>query len=64
MCNCVILGKGLTICASVIGGEFTRSCGEAMAAKQSLSKTMEEEKVKGFAEILVTREISEGLSNM
>lgn len=35
-----------------------------MAAKQSLSKTMEEERVKGFAEILVTREITEGLSNL
>ncbi|KAJ8918735.1 hypothetical protein NQ315_015055 [Exocentrus adspersus] len=57
-------GKGLTICASVIGGDFTRSCGEAMAAKQSLSKTMEEERVKGFAETLVTRDITEGLSNL
>ncbi|KAG5884024.1 hypothetical protein JTB14_014798 [Gonioctena quinquepunctata] len=57
-------GKGLTICGSVIGGDFPRSYGEAMAAKQSLSKTMEEEKVKGFAEILVARDISEGLSNL
>ncbi|CAH1153516.1 unnamed protein product [Phaedon cochleariae] len=57
-------GKGLTICASVVGGDFTRSYGEAMAAKQSLGKTMEEEKVKGFAEILVARDITEGLSNL
>lgn len=57
-------GKGLTICASVIGGDFTRSYGEAMAAKQSLSKTMEEERVKGFADILVARDITEGLSNL
>ncbi|XP_057655789.1 solute carrier family 12 member 4 isoform X1 [Diorhabda carinulata] len=57
-------GKGLTICASVIGGDFTRCYGEAMAAKQSLSKTMEEEKVKGFAEILVARDITEGLSDL
>ncbi|KAJ8950397.1 hypothetical protein NQ314_007937 [Rhamnusium bicolor] len=57
-------GKGLTICASVIGGDYTRSCGEAMAAKQSLTKTMEEERVKGFAEILVVRDITEGLSNL
>lgn len=58
------VGKGLTICTSVIGGDYTRSCGEAMAAKQSLSKTMEEEKVKGFAEILVAKDVSEGLSNL
>ncbi|CAH1955661.1 unnamed protein product [Acanthoscelides obtectus] len=57
-------GKGLTICASVIGGDFTRCCGEAMAAKQSLNKTMEEERVKGFAEILVARNISDGLSHL
>nr|XP_023024078.1 solute carrier family 12 member 6 [Leptinotarsa decemlineata] len=57
-------GKGLTICTSVIGGDFTRSYGEAMAAKQSLSKTMEDEKVKGFAEVLVARDIIEGLSNL
>ncbi|XP_060516403.1 solute carrier family 12 member 4 isoform X2 [Cylas formicarius] len=57
-------GKGLTICGSVIGGDFTRRYGEAMAAKQSLGKTMEEERVKGFAEILVAKDISEGLSNL
>ncbi|CAG9828614.1 unnamed protein product [Diabrotica balteata] len=59
-----LLRKGLTICASVINGDFTRSYGEAMAAKQSLSKTMEEERVKGFAEILVARDITEGLSDL
>ncbi|KAJ8980702.1 hypothetical protein NQ317_019195, partial [Molorchus minor] len=57
-------GKGLTICTSAIGGEYTRCCGEAMAAKQSLRRTMEEEKVKGFAEVLVSRNIVEGLSNL
>lgn len=57
-------GKGLTICASVIGGDYTRSYGEAMAAKQSLGKTMEEERVKGFAEILVAKDVSEGLSDL
>ncbi|CAH2018230.1 unnamed protein product [Acanthoscelides obtectus] len=35
-----------------------------MAAKQSLNKTMEEERVKGFAEILVARNISDGLSHL
>lgn len=54
----------MTICASVISGNYARSYGEAMAAKQSLSKTMEEEKVKGFAEILVAKDASEGLSDL
>ncbi|CAH0562337.1 unnamed protein product [Brassicogethes aeneus] len=57
-------GKGLTICASVVNGDFTRSYGDAMAAKQSLRKTMEEEKVKGFVDILVTRNIRDGLSTL
>lgn len=57
-------GKGLTVCSAVIGGDFTRSYGEAMAAKQSLRKTMDEEKVKGFVDILVARNITEGLSNL
>ncbi|XP_044764689.1 solute carrier family 12 member 4 isoform X3 [Coccinella septempunctata] len=57
-------GKGLTVCASVIHGDYTRSYGEAMAAKQSLRKTMDEEKVKGFVDILVARNISDGLSHL
>ncbi|XP_075215520.1 solute carrier family 12 member kcc isoform X2 [Lycorma delicatula] len=57
-------GKGLTVCVSVIGGDYTRASGEAMAAKQSLQKTMEEEKVKGFTDVLVSRDISEGISHL
>lgn len=57
-------GKGLTVCASVIGGEFTQSYGEAMAAKQTLMKTMEEERVKGFVDVLVTHDVTDGISNM
>lgn len=54
----------MTVCASVIHGDYTRSYGEAMAAKQSLRKTMDEEKVKGFVDILVARNISDGLSHL
>ncbi|XP_049831713.1 solute carrier family 12 member 6 isoform X1 [Schistocerca gregaria] len=57
-------GKGLTICVSVIGGDFTRNSGEAMAAKQSLRRTMDEEKVKGFVDVLVSRNITDGLSHL
>lgn len=52
------------MCASVISGDFTRSYGEAMAAKQSLKKTVEEEKVKGFVDILVARNVIDGLSHL
>ncbi|XP_067002016.2 solute carrier family 12 member 4 isoform X2 [Anabrus simplex] len=57
-------GKGLTVCVSVIAGDFTRAYGEAMAAKQSLRRTMDEEKVKGFVDVLVTRNTTEGLSHL
>ncbi|XP_044741711.1 solute carrier family 12 member 7 isoform X2 [Chrysoperla carnea] len=57
-------GKGLTVCVSVIPGDFARSAGEAMAAKQSLCKTMNEEKVKGFVDVLVARNITDGLSHL
>lgn len=35
-----------------------------MAAKQSLKKTVEEEKVKGFVDILVARNVIDGLSHL
>ncbi|GLH09731.1 Bumetanide-sensitive sodium-(potassium)-chloride cotransporter [Gryllus bimaculatus] len=57
-------GKGLTVCVSVIGGDFTRGHGEALAAKQSLRRTMDEEKVKGFVDVLVSRSITDGLSHL
>ncbi|KAG7203194.1 hypothetical protein KM043_010300 [Ampulex compressa] len=57
-------GKGLTICVSCIGGDYTQNSGEALAAKQSLRKTMAEEKVKGFVDVLVARNIVDGLSSL
>lgn len=57
-------GKGLTVCVSVIPGEYTRCSGEALAAKQSLRKTMDEEKVKGFNEVMVAQDITEGISHL
>ncbi|XP_017780215.1 PREDICTED: solute carrier family 12 member 4 isoform X2 [Nicrophorus vespilloides] len=57
-------GKGLTVCASVINGDYTRACGEAMAAKQNLRRTVDEERVKGFVDILVARNVTDGLSHL
>ncbi|XP_020708843.1 solute carrier family 12 member 4 isoform X2 [Athalia rosae] len=55
-------GKGLAVCASCISGDYSKSSGEAMAAKQSLQKTMDEEKVKGFVDVLVAKSVVDGLS--
>ncbi|XP_030748646.1 solute carrier family 12 member 6 isoform X3 [Sitophilus oryzae] len=57
-------GKGLTICASVVGGDYTESAAEAAEAKQTLQTVMQEERVKGFAEILMAKQVSEGLCNL
>ncbi|XP_076638687.1 solute carrier family 12 member kcc isoform X5 [Colletes latitarsis] len=57
-------GKGLTVCVSCIGGDYIQNSGEALAAKQSLRKTIVEEKVKGFVDVLVARNIVDGLSSL
>ena len=57
-------GKGLIVCVSVVEGDFNKRSGEALAAKQSLKKVMEEEKVKGFSDVCVAKNITEGLSHV
>ncbi|KOB73819.1 Uncharacterized protein OBRU01_10424, partial [Operophtera brumata] len=52
------------VCVSVLGGEFPRRAGEASTAKQNLRKCMDDEKVKGFVDVLVTNNIPEGLSHL
>ena len=57
-------GRGLTVCVSCIGGDYTKNSGDALAAKQNLRKVADEEKVKGFVEVLVARNIVDGLSSL
>ncbi|XP_072169612.1 solute carrier family 12 member 4-like [Diadema setosum] len=67
-------GKGLTLVASVLEGDFSLKYGEsqaahqvgfgeAQAAREELRKMMEEEKVKGFSTVLVTKNPTEGLAS-
>lgn len=56
-------GKGLVVVVSLVKGDFTKRAGEAAAAKQSLRKTMEEEKLKGFCDVMVASNVADGLSN-
>ncbi|CAG0882391.1 unnamed protein product [Cyprideis torosa] len=55
-------GKGLTMAVSVIEGSYAKKYSEAQAAKISLRKIMNQEKVKGFVECLVTDSVSSGVS--
>ncbi|XP_018328608.1 solute carrier family 12 member 4 isoform X2 [Agrilus planipennis] len=56
-------GKGLSVCASIIQGNFAKSYSEAQQAKSNLTKILEEEKVKGFVDILIAKDITEGISH-
>ncbi|XP_013175859.1 PREDICTED: solute carrier family 12 member 4 isoform X3 [Papilio xuthus] len=56
-------GKGLTVCVSVLGGDFPRRAGESLTARQNLRKAMDAEKVKGFVDVLVSHNIADGLSH-
>eukprot|EP00057_Strongylocentrotus_purpuratus_P012775 XP_011667249.1 PREDICTED: solute carrier family 12 member 4 isoform X2 [Strongylocentrotus purpuratus] len=55
-------GKGLTLVGSVLEGDFRTKYGESQAAQQELKKMMEEEKMKGFSQVLVTPDATQGLA--
>ncbi|KPM02516.1 solute carrier family 12-like protein 2 [Sarcoptes scabiei] len=57
-------GKGLTIITSVLSGNFENESGIAQSAKQSLRHSMDKEKVKGFAEVIITKDVTQGLSHI
>lgn len=57
-------GKGLTISVSCLGGDYSQNSGRALTAKQNLHQKMIKERVKGFVEVLVARNIVDGLSSL
>ncbi|KAF0766635.1 solute carrier family 12 member 6 isoform X3 [Aphis craccivora] len=58
-------GKGLTVSATVIEGDYIKKTGhDVQATKKELVRLMDEEKVKGFADVLVSNNTSEGLSHL
>ncbi|EDS26814.1 potassium/chloride symporter [Culex quinquefasciatus] len=57
-------GKGLVVVVALVKGDFTKLSSEALAAKQSVRKTMEDEKVKGFCDAMVASNIADGLSHV
>lgn len=54
-------GKGLTLIASVLEGEHQERLGEALEAKQALMKIVKEEKVRGFVDVIVSRNVNEAV---
>ncbi|KAE8633863.1 hypothetical protein XENTR_v10002124 [Xenopus tropicalis] len=57
-------GKGLTIVGSVLLGDYLENHAEAQAAEQALKHLMEQEKVKGFCQVVVAQKLKEGLSHL
>ncbi|KOC64788.1 Solute carrier family 12 member 6 [Habropoda laboriosa] len=57
-------GKGLTICVSCISGDYIQNTGKTLAAKVNLRKTIGEERVKGFVDVLVAKDVVDGLSSL
>ncbi|VVC39546.1 Hypothetical protein CINCED_3A020893 [Cinara cedri] len=58
-------GKGLTVSATVIEGDYIKKTGhDVQMTKKELVRLMDEEKVKGFADVLVAKDTSEGLSHL
>lgn len=56
-------GKGLTLVCSLIEGQYKQSAELAGQARQTLQESMQDEKVKGFADVLVAPSIRQGLSH-
>nr|CAB3266103.1 potassium-chloride cotransporter [Phallusia mammillata] len=57
-------GKGLTIVSSVLKGNYLEKYPEAQAAEQELKKAMEHHKVKGFEQILISEDVSQGIRSL
>uniref|UniRef100_T1KKM7 SLC12A transporter C-terminal domain-containing protein n=2 Tax=Tetranychus urticae TaxID=32264 RepID=T1KKM7_TETUR len=57
-------GKGLTLVCTCIDGNTNsiEAQARASAAKQTIVKAMNEEKVKGFVNVLITNNVADGLS--
>ena len=58
------LSQGLCIGVTVVEGTFDKMYGEAQAAKLSIQQTIKDEGVKGFADVVVSGDISEGVCHL
>ncbi|XP_022668588.1 solute carrier family 12 member 4-like isoform X3 [Varroa destructor] len=57
-------GKGLTIVASVLEGDYQKMAAEAQASKLSLKRVLQEERVKGFAEVVVGSSVVSSIGHL
>jgi hypothetical protein len=57
-----VSGKGLTLVGSVLEGTFAANKDKVELAKKNIDEAMKKEKTKGFTDVIVAKELSEGLS--
>lgn len=57
-------GKGLMMMFSVIEGKFIGSQAECIAAKQSLKRAAEDNKIQGFCQVVASRDIKDSICQM
>lgn len=57
-------GKGLMMMFSVIENKFMNSRAECIAAKQSLKRSAEENKIRGFCQVVAARDRMDSISQM
>jgi hypothetical protein len=56
--------SGLTIAFTCLEGEFSAMYAESQAARNSIRQGLGEEGVKGFADVVVSNNISEGICHV
>ena len=49
---------------TVLEGHFSKMYGEAQAAKMSMQQVIKDEQVKGFADVVVSSNISDGICHL
>ena len=57
-------GKGLTVLACVVEGNFVKHHDDADEIKQTLKESMKKVKLKGFCDVVMTRDRLEGVSSV
>ena len=55
---------GLTIGVTVIEGTFDKMYGESQAARLSIRQGIQEEGVKGFPDVVVSTNVSDGICHL
>jgi hypothetical protein len=49
---------------TVLEGEYSKMYGEAQAARLSIQQSIKQESVKGFPDVVVSRNVSDGICHL